>query len=64
MNKLLNLGIAWVLFILSLAIATGYGWILNIIALAHMGTILTGEGALRIAGIFVPPLGAIMGFFF
>lgn len=64
MNKLLSLGIGWVLFVLSLAVVTAWGWILNIIALAHMTTILTGEGAVRIAGIFLPPLGAVMGWFF
>lgn len=48
------------LFIIMYAV----GWLMNIVALFHMTAILTGEGALRIAGIFVPLLGPILGFFF
>jgi len=40
------------------------GWVLNIVSLFHLPSILTGEGAVRIAGIFVPFLGPIMGYFF
>lgn len=43
-------------------VAAFTGWVLNIVAILGMSDILTGEGALRIVGIFIPPLGAVMGF--
>lgn len=52
----------WLSLIL-LAVLSLIGWVLNIIDLLGMEVILSGEGALRIAGIFLPPLGAIMGWF-
>ena len=51
--------ISLVLFVLGII-----GWVLNIIHLFNMPTVLTGEGAVRIAGIPVAPLGAILGWFF
>lgn len=39
------------------------GWIMNIITIFHADSVLdSGVGILRIVGIFVPPLGAILGF--
>lgn len=41
------------------------GWIMNILDLIGMTNVLdTGIGILRVIGIFVPPLGAFMGWFF
>ena len=40
------------------------GWVANIIVLYHMNTIMTGEGVIRIIGIFIAPIGSIMGWFF
>lgn len=40
-----------------------YGWVNNIITLFGMSDVWTGEGILRVAGIFAAPLGAILGFF-
>lgn len=43
------------------------GWIMNIVAVFQMATAdtpLTALFILRIVGIFVEPLGAILGFFF
>ena len=41
----------------------GYGWIMNIIAIAGSSfDPLTGTVILRIIGVFIPPLGAVMGF--
>lgn len=42
------------------------GWVMNILALVHMGsdTILSGLGVLRIIGVPMVPLGAVMGYFF
>lgn len=39
------------------------GWVWNIVKLAHMGfDPLTGMAVLRIVGIFLAPLGAILGY--
>ena len=49
--------------LLSLSVAGAGGWIWNIVKLAHSDFArITGMLALRIVGIFVPPLGAILGF--
>jgi hypothetical protein len=40
-----------------------WGWILNILDLLHMHEVLSGLGILRVVGIFLPPLGAVLGFF-
>jgi len=60
--KKFSFGAIAVMLLLGLLFA--YGWVVNIIYLFHMSTVMNGEGAVRIAGIFVPPLGAIMGWFF
>jgi hypothetical protein len=40
------------------------GWIANIVKLIHSDfATITGMLIGRIAGIFVPPLGAVLGFF-
>jgi hypothetical protein len=38
------------------------GWILNIVHLAHMNFDMSGFFILRIVGIFIPVLGAILGY--
>ena len=41
-----------------------WGWALNVMALASMNWDVVGvEAILRIVGVVVPPIGAIMGFF-
>jgi hypothetical protein len=49
---------------LVIVVALGIGWIENIIKIAHsdFGS-LSGVLVLRIVGIFVVPLGSIMGYF-
>lgn len=49
--------------IITLLILTLIGWGINIVEIFYLETILSGEGVLRIAGIFIAPLGAIMGWF-
>ena len=46
-------------------VAIAGGWIINIISLAGMdwSQAITIEGALRIVGVIVVPLGSIMGLF-
>lgn len=47
-----------------LIVASILGWIMNIITIAHssFGTI-TGILVLRVIGIFVAPLGSVLGLF-
>lgn len=51
------------LFIWAVIVLAGlYGWVNNIITLFGMSDVWTGEGILRVAGIFAAPLGAILGY--
>jgi uncharacterized membrane protein len=50
------------LFILLFISAIFIGWVSNIVALFSLDT-FGGEMVLRVAGIFLAPLGAILGFF-
>ena len=54
------------LFVLAMVIVVcGYGYIENLVALAHsIFDPLTGVVVLRAIGIFVVPIGVIMGVFF
>jgi hypothetical protein len=48
--------------VIVLAIAAVYGWVMNIVAIAHSEFIpLTGLLVLRVVGIFIGPLGAVLG---
>ena len=39
------------------------GWIMNIVAIAHTGfSDMSGMLILRVVGIFIAPLGAILGY--
>lgn len=53
--------VVWLVVVMAVAI----GWIKNIIAIVDFGfdAGVTIEIALRIVGIFVVPLGVIMGYF-
>lgn len=58
------LAISWILFVFAAMLAVIYGWILNILAIMHIETfVLNGITVLRIVGIFIPPIGALMGYF-
>ena len=51
----------WGAFIwLGLVILGGIGWVLNIVEIAH-ADIVNGFVILRVVGIFMFPLGAILG---
>lgn len=55
----------YVLFWLIVLVVVGIGWVMNIIDL--LGTSfdpITGLAILRVVGIFIPPLGAVLGYFF
>jgi hypothetical protein len=48
---------------LALIAAFIYGWIANIVAIAYSNfSEITGVLVLRIAGIFIAPLGAVLGY--
>jgi hypothetical protein len=51
------------LIIISIWLAGVIGWILNIVTLAQSSfDVLTGMLVLRVVGIFVAPLGAVLGY--
>ena len=53
----------FVVFYILLALLGVIGWVRNIVEIAHSSFAhLTGMLVLRIVGIFVAPLGAILGF--
>lgn len=51
------------LFFIALFALVAWGWVLNIIAIAHTEHV-TGMTIIRAIGIFLFPLGAIFGWFF
>lgn len=61
--NLFKLGImsAFTWFVVVLII--GIGWVMNIIKLISCDWIISGEEVLRVVGIFVAPLGGILGWF-
>lgn len=57
------LAVTWVVFWLLVVAGLGLGWVLNIVALAHMQIPpFTGLLILRVVGIFIPPIGGIVGY--
>lgn len=53
------------LLVIGLWITLIVGWVLNIIAIANADfSVFTGVLILRVIGVFVAPLGSIMGLFF
>lgn len=48
---------------LALIIAIATGWIMNIVSIAHSNfNDITGLLVLRVIGVFVAPLGVVLGF--
>ena len=58
--------VGWLLYsvgVFALIIAIGYGWILNIITFLNNADVLSlGQFVVRVAGIFLVPLGGVMGY--
>ena len=48
-----------VLFIIAVA---GYGWFENVVKLTEIATVFSPMFVVRLIGIFVVPLGAILGY--
>lgn len=62
LRLILGAGAAWI----AVAIALVVGWVLNIVALFGLAsapvTEVTLMFILRVVGIFVPPLGGVLGY--
>ncbi len=61
-NKIANSSNSGALLILIVIIGFFYGWVANIVTILGMEEVLNGEGIIRIIGVFIAPLGAIMGY--
>jgi hypothetical protein len=58
-----NKGLTVIFLYIGLVIASLTGWIWNIVKLYDLGLDpLTGEVVIRVVGIFVAPLGVVMGY--
>lgn len=53
--------LAFLLVYVSVTIIGALGWVFNIIKLCSMDSSHPGLFVVRIVGIFIPPVGAIMG---
>lgn len=62
-TKSLPVAIISLLFWVAVTIALCVGWVLNIFTIANSNLELTGIFVLRIIGIFIAPLGAVLGYF-
>jgi len=51
------------LLIVALGVVGAWGWVWNIVKLTSMGIDQLGMFVVRVAGILIPPLGAVVGFF-
>jgi hypothetical protein len=51
-----------ILIVLAIAILPLIGWILNIVKIISCDWAISAEEVLRVVGIFVAPLGAVLGF--
>lgn len=55
-------GLGYYLTLLVITIAAIIGWVMNIITLWHMDGELTAKFILRVVGIFIPVVGAVLGY--
>lgn len=65
-NLFAGLGVVGFMAMFALWAAVIVGWVMNVIALVHMvyDPTISVLLVLRIVGIFFPPLGAVLGWFF
>ena len=57
MGKLIEL-----LIVAALVLGLVIGWTLNIVAIVNMDSVFSGMGVVRVIGIFIAPLGAVLGY--
>lgn len=63
MAKDVDVGLVGAIGILVVVVAAVIGWVLNLIAIAHSEFVpITGLLVLRIVGIFIGPIGAVLGY--
>ena len=63
MAKEVDVGLFGAITILALVVAAVIGWVMNIITIAHSEFVpITGLLVLRIVGIFIGPIGAVLGY--
>lgn len=63
MGRQVDIGLPGAITILVLAVAGVIGWIMNIMAIAGSDfSNITGLLILRVVGIFIGPLGAVLGY--
>ena len=56
-------GIGGAIFVVAIIALAGYGWVVNIIKLIGMDfAAITGMMVVRAIGIFMAPLGVVMGY--
>lgn len=61
MNKMIDIAL---LFWLALVLTMIIGWVMNIVTIFSIDElVINGELILRVAGIIIVPIGAIMGIF-
>ena len=64
MDRLKQLGFTLTeLLITVVVVGGGIGWVWNIVKIAQSDFVLSGLFILRLIGVFVAPLGAIVGYF-
>ena len=52
------------LIVLTILAILGYGWLLNLLALINMEPFIwTAKSVIGIGGVFIAPIGIIMGYF-
>jgi hypothetical protein len=61
MNTSEAIGFFGVILMCCLVLAGAIGWVLNIVEIAH-ATQFHGMVVLRAIGVFIPPLGAVLGY--
>lgn len=64
MTAVEKLGLALFLFIIAMCGTAVTGWVFNIINVIHHTGETTGLFIAQVAGIFFPPLGSFLGFFY
>lgn len=60
-DKGVVLYIVWLAFLVAIAIGLIVGWVLNVVTLYNAPPELTWSLVVRVIGVFVAPLGAILG---
>ena len=62
MRKSIKLTLVPYLIFLSVLLAAIVGWILNIVTIFYSNfSVISGTLVLRVIGVFIPPIGAFMG---